>query len=388
MSSTYYFDHAASAPRRAEVAEAMAPWLHGVVGNPSGSHHAARLARKAIEEAREDVATFVGGQIHEIIFTGGGSESTHLAIAGTTRAFLRDHERANIVISAIEHHAVSGAAESMVREDARVELRVMGCDHSGVTKVEEAFALIDDNTALVSMMAANNETGIMQPLSTLGGIAKGVVPGGALLHTDAIASAPFVDLSFSTELADLVSICAHKLGGPVNAGALILRQPVKLEPVISGGGQERGHRGGTVDVAAAVGFAAACRATARDRIATWEHVSALQERLVGHLSALPAVHVTGLTEGRLPGTVHVMAHGVASEELLFLLDVDGICASAGASCSSGAQVGSHVLAAMDIGQEWAGGAIRFSMGHETSSDDVDYVAASFTRALERLRAER
>ena len=141
-------------------------------------------------------------------------------------------------------------------------------------------------------------------------------------------------------------------------------------------------------MAAAVGFAAACRATARDRIATWEHVSELQQRLTSQLGALPAVHVTGLSEGRLPGTVHVMAHGVASEEMLFLLDVDGICASAGAACSSGAQVGSHVLAAMDIGQEWAGGAIRFSMGHETTTDDVDYVAASFTRALERLRVER
>jgi cysteine desulfurase len=388
MTGSYYFDHAASAPRRAEVADAMAPWLSGVVGNPSAAHHAARRARKAIEEAREIVAQFVGGPVHEVIFTGGGSESTHLAIVGTTRAFLLRHGRANIVMSAIEHHAVSSAAESLARGDERVTLRVMGCHPNGETKVEEARALVDEFTAVVSMMSANNETGIIQPLSALVSMAKGAVAGGATVHTDAIASAPFVDLSFATEAADLVSLCAHKLGGPVNAGALIVRRPVALEAVVPGGGQERGHRGGTVDVAAAVGFAAACQATARDRVRTWEHVSQLQERLVAQVRQLPEVVVTGLDVGRLPGTVHVMAHGVSSEEILFLLDVDGVCASAGAACSSGAQIGSHVMAAMDIGAAWSGGAVRFSMGAETTADEVDYVAASFARALERLRAGR
>jgi cysteine desulfurase len=388
MSEQYYFDHAASAPRRAEVTEAMARWQYGVVGNPSGSHGAARESRRAVEEARDDVAAFVGVKPGGVIFTGGGTESCHLALAGVTNRHRRTHETSEIVISKIEHHAVTDAAEMLARDYDNVSVRYVDVDGEGVLDLDSLQGVVSERTALVSVMAVNNETGIRQPLDGVNSIAKSFVPGGVPTHTDAVAAAPWLSLPVVTATTDLISICAHKLGGPVNAGALIVRNDVAFDAVTPGGGQERGRRGGTVDVAAVVGLAAALRATERDLVEVNERVLNFQQKLTAALSFLPGCQITAPDALRVPGTVHVTFEGLASDELLFLLDQRGVCASAAASCSSGATTTSHVLAAMGIAPERSRGSLRLSMGGETTQEEVDQLIAILSSVVFQLRAEK
>jgi cysteine desulfurase len=383
----YYFDHAASAPRRDEVADAMAPWQRGVVGNPSGSHKAARDARRAVEEARDEVAAFLGAKPGGVIFTGGGTESCALAISGVTSHYRRTHDSTEILISRIEHHAVSDAAEKMARDYADVRVRYIDVDADGVVDLDSLMTLLNDDTALVSVMAANNETGVRQPLDGVNALAKSLIPGGVLTHTDAVAAASWVNLANMTATTDMISICAHKIGGPVNSGALILRSDIALEALIPGGGQERGRRGGTVDVAAAIGLATAIRVTAKELSDVTERVLDLQEKMVAAVSLIPGCVVTGLGALRVPGTVHVTFEDLASDELLFLLDQEGVCASAAASCSSGAANPSHVLDAMGVSPARSRGSLRLSMGAETTDEDVDAVIAILASVVYRLRSE-
>ena len=387
MSTQYYFDHAASAPRRDEVTDAMAPWQRGVVGNPSGSHRAAREARKAVEEARDEVAAFVGAKPGGVIFTAGGTESCHLAIVGVTNHHRRHHERSEIIISKIEHHAVSDAAEMMSRDFDNVHVRYVDVDEEGVVDLDSLHELLSEDTSLVSVMAVNNETGVRQPLDGVNAIAKSLIPGGVTTHTDAVAAAPWLSLPVITASIDLISICGHKLGGPVNSGALIVRNDVAFDAVTPGGGQERGRRGGTVDVAAVVGLATALQVTKRELSEVVDRVSDFQFKLMAALSFLPGCAITAPGAARVPGTVHVTFEGLASDELLFLLDQEGVCASAAASCSSGAATQSHVLAAMGVSPERARGSIRFSMGAETTDDDVDALIKILSSIVYRLRAE-
>lgn len=385
--SQYYFDHAASAPRRDAVADAMAPWQRGVVGNPSGSHKAARDARRAIEEARDEVAAFIGAKPGGVIFTGGGTESCDLAIVGVTSRHRRQHETSEIVISRIEHHAVTDAAEKMTRDYDDVRVSYVDVDGDGVVDLDSLTSKLSDDTAIVSVMTANNETGVRQPLDGVSALSKSIIPGGVLTHTDAIAAASWVNLANMTAAIDMVSICAHKIGGPVNSGALVLRSDIALDAVIPGGGQERGRRGGTVDVAAAVGLATAARLTMKELAEVNDRVLDFQEKLVAAVSLIPGCRVTGLGALRVPGTVHVTFEDLASDELLFLLDQEGVCASAAASCSSGAASPSHVLAAMGVSHERARGSLRLSMGAETTEEEVNAVIAILSAVVYRLRAE-
>jgi cysteine desulfurase len=384
---TYYFDHAASAPRRDEVAEAMAPWMHGVVGNPSGSHHAARAARRAIEEARDEVAAFVGAEPGGVIFTAGGTEACHLAIVGVAHHHHRHHASTSIVVSRVEHHAVLDAAEQMARDFPDVTVRYVDVDAEGVLDLDSLEGALSSDTAIVAVMAANNETGVLQPLDAVSSTTSAAIAGGSVLFSDAVAAAPWLHLATVTATMDLVAICAHKIGGPVNSGALVLRRDVGIDPVVGGGGQERGRRGGTVDVAAAVGLAAAVRATERELTEANDRVVDLQLRLGGALGFLPGARVTALGANRLAGTVHVTFEGLASDELLFLLDQAGVCASAAASCSSGATQSSHVLEAMGVPLERARGALRLTMGADTTDAEVDALIAIVTDAVYRLRSE-
>ena len=365
----------------------MAPWQHGVVGNPSGSHRAARDARRALEEARDEVAAFVGAKPGGVIFTGGGTESCHLAIAGVTNRHRRTHEQSEIVISRVEHHAVTDAAEMMARDFENVTVRYVEVDSDGVVDIDSLSDVLSERSALVSVMAVNNETGVRQPLDGVNSVAKALVPGGVPTHTDAVAAAPWLSLPVITATTDLISICAHKLGGPVNSGALIVRNEVPFDAVTPGGGQERGRRGGTVDVAAAVGLAVALRVTERDLVEVNERVIEYQHKMTAALSFLPGCLITAPAVVRVPGTVHVTFDGLASDELLFLLDQAGVCASAAASCSSGASTQSHVLAAMGVDTERARGSLRLSMGAETTEADVDAVIAILSTVVYRLRDE-
>jgi cysteine desulfurase len=385
--SQYYFDHAASAPRRDEVTAAMEPWMHGVVGNPSGSHRAARLARRAVEEARDVVASFAGAPPGGVIFTGSGTESCTLAVTGVAHAHRRTHEKTVLVVSAIEHHAVLDAARMMGEDHSSVQVREVAVDSEGVLDVAALHAALDDDVALVSVMSANNETGVIQPLDAVAAALSDAGARECVTHSDAVAAAAWLDIAQLTSPIDAVSICGHKLGGPVNSGALILRRDVAMEAMMPGGGQERGRRGGTVDVAACVGLAAAIGCVQAQRRAGHDRVREHQRRLRAALSTLPGAALTVPGAHTLPGTVHVTFEGVASDELLFLLDQDGVYASAASSCSSGAAVASHVLAAMGVVPERARGSLRLTMGHETTEEDVTAVIASLTRAVHRLNEE-
>ena len=387
MTNQYYFDHAASAPRRDEVADAMAPWQHGVVGNPSGSHRAAREARRAVEEARDEIASFVGAKPGGVIFTAGGTESCHLAVTGVANFHRRHHESTSIVLSRVEHTAIIDAVESMVRDHPSVSAHYVEVDSDGVIDLDSLRAAIGLDTAVVSVMTANNETGVLQPLDGVSAMAKQAAAPGPFTHTDAVAAAPWLDLANATAQIDMISICAHKIGGPVSSGALILRSDVALDAVVPGGGQERGRRGGTVDVAAAVGLATAVRLTAHERNDVNVRVAAYQDQLVRAFGQLEGCAITASGASRLAGTVHVTFEGLASDELLFLLDQAGVCAAAASSCSSGAAVASHVLAAMDMAPERARGSLRLSMGAETTGQDVDDVIVILTSVVTRLRAE-
>jgi cysteine desulfurase len=386
MTKQYYFDHAASAPRRDAVTDEMMRWQHGVVGNPSGSHRAARDARRAVEEARDEVAAFVGAKPGGVVFTGGGTESCHLALAGVTNHHRRTHRRTELIVSKIEHHAVLDAAALLARDHDSVSVHYVDVDAEGVVDLDDLRNALSDDTALVSVMAVNNETGVRQPLDGVSSVVHSL-PGAKVTHTDAVAAAPWLDLSVVTASIDMVSICAHKLGGPVNSGALIVRNDVAFEAMVPGGGQERGHRGGTVDVAAAVGLAAALRETTRERHEVTDRVLDYQQKLTSALSFLPGCRVTSSEAARVPGTVHATFEGLASDELLFLLDQEGVCASAAASCSSGAASQSHVLEAMGVAPERARGSVRFSMGAETSADDVDALIGIVSSVVYRLHAE-
>jgi cysteine desulfurase len=386
MTPQYYFDHAASAPRRDEVVAAMEPWLRGVVGNPSGSHRAAREARRAVEEARDEVAEFVGAKPGGVIFTAGGTESCHLAIAGVTHHHRRTHDASAIVISRTEHNAVLDAAEMMARDFENVTVRFVDVDAEGVLDLESLRQALDVDVAIVSVMAANNETGICQPLDGVSALAH-AVPNGVLTHTDAVAGAPWLYLPMATSTIDMISICAHKIGGPVNSGALILRSDIALDAMVPGGGQERGRRGGTVDVAACVGLAAAARITAKELAETNDRVIDFHHRLCAALSFLPGCEITAPSASKVPGTVHVTFEGIVSDELLFLLDQEGVCASAASSCSSGAGQSSHVLAAMGMALERSRGSLRLSMGPETTLEEVDALIGILSSVVYRLATE-
>jgi len=379
----YYFDHAASAPRREQVTEAMAPFQHGVVGNPSGMHRAARDARRVIEEARDEVANFVGAEPGQVVFTGGGTESCHMAIAGVANAYRRAHGSAHIISSAIEHHAVIDSVATLRRDYDSITSDELSVDSDGVVRLDELARLVKPETAIVSVMNANNETGVIQPLHAVAATVRELNPG-IVTHTDAVAAAAWLNLAETTKEIDLVSLCAHKIGGPVNAGALIIRKALPFDAVMPGGGQERGQRGGTVDVAAAVGLATATRLVAQDRELAAKQAAIYQRQLVEALTDLPGCAITAPSASKLPGTVHVTFEGIASDELLFLLDHAGICASAAASCSSGAAKPSHVLGAMGVSDSRARGSLRLSMGIETTQEEVNYAIATVTRVVSQL----
>jgi cysteine desulfurase len=333
----------------------------------------------AIEEARVYVAAAAGARgPYDVVFTSGGTEADNLALTGAAFRAKRAG-RDGIVVSAIEHHAVLDTAEWLGRNGFR--LTKVPVDARGVVDLDALRAATNAKTAIVSIMFANNEVGTIQPVAECAQIAR---EAGALFHTDAVQAFPWVSVEASR--FDLVALGAHKLGGPKGTGALLRARGVSVEPQIHGGGQERGLRSGTYNVAGIVGFGEAARLLQIDREQASARVGALRDRLQARLVAdVSGVRVTTTAE-RLPNNLHVTIDRVESEQLLLLLDGAGVAVSAGSACSSGAQEPSHVLAAMGIPRERARGALRLSLGIQTTEADVDAVAAHVARAVERLRA--
>jgi len=368
-----YLDNAATTAMRVEAVEAMLPFLRERFGNPSGSHAMAREARKALDEARDVVAAGLGAEPGEVVFTGGGTEADNLAVAGVHR--LRG---GTVVCSAVEHHAVLHAC-------AAVGGRLAPVTADGVVDLDRLADVLDADVTLVSVMLANNEVGTVQPLAEIAELVRRHAPA-AVVHTDAVAAFPWVDVAAAARVADLVAVSAHKFGGAKGVGALVVRPPVKVAPILHGGGQERDRRSGTHNVAGIVAMAAAMRATVVERDEVVARAGALRDRLAdGLLAAIADAHETGLRPAKVAGNCHVSFTGVESEALLMLLDGAGVYASAGSACASGAVEPSHVLAAMGVPRDRALGSLRLTLGRDTTGADVDLALAVIPPAVARLR---
>jgi cysteine desulfurase len=377
--ATVYLDHAATTPLSEAAYAAMQPWLTVRFGNPSGSHAVAREARRAVDEARDVVAGALGCEPGEVVFTSGGTEADNLAVAGVVAAARRRGLPAGAVCTAVEHHAVLHAVEAEGGRSARV-------DAYGRVDLAALAEAIGPGTALVSVMLANNEVGTIQDLAAVAAVVADSAPG-AVLHTDAVQAAAWLDLASLAAPAQLVSIAAHKFGGPQGVGALVARRGVVLEPLLRGGGQERERRSGTHNVAGIVGMAAALAAVTADRDAAAAAVGRRRDRLVdGVRAALGGVAETAAGADRLPSIAHLRVSGVENESLLMLLDDLGVCASAGSACASGALEPSHVLAAMGIDRNEARTALRLSLSRPTTDDDVQRGIDAVVTATRRLRA--
>jgi cysteine desulfurase len=381
-----YLDHAASTPLRPEVAQAMAEARSEPLGNPTGSHRAAQRARRLLEEARDEVAAHLGRDPGEIIFTSGGTESANLAVFGVLGAAVRDGCPAVVVCSAVEHPAVRESCRAAARWPG-VTCRELPVDGTGSVDVDALAGLLSAETALVAVMLANNETGVVQPLQRVADAVHELLGGTTRLFTDAVQATTFVDLAEAAAGADLVAVSAHKMGGPVGVGALAVRHSTDIAPHQHGGGQERERRSGTQDVVGAVGLAAALRLAKAERSEAVRRVAALRDRLAAGLSeTVPGVHRTvppGVDV--LPGHLHLCLRGVEREELLLGLSEGGVCASGGSSCASGALEASYVLAAMGVPDELARGAIRFTLGHDTTEADIARALAIVPGVVASLR---
>ena len=375
-----YLDHAASTPLRPEAREAWLDASGRHHANPTGSHHAARAARRALDDARDEIAAALDRPPAEVVFTSGGSEADNLAVRGVLR------ERGGIAVcSAGEHHAVLEPVEHAGGLTVALEA-------DGTVSPDRLAAVLDaadEPVSVVSIITVNNETGVINDIPALVEATRQHAPD-AVFHTDAVQALSWVDLATHVADADLVSITGHKFGGPVGTGALFVRSGVTLDALILGGGQERGRRAGTPDVAGAAAFAAAATATVATRDESVARLGALRDRLVDGLAErLGEIVMPTVLRGGAPvaaGVAHVMLADVEAEALLFLLDAAGLRASAASSCSSGAQDPSHVLAAMGIDRMVAQGSLRLSLGHTSTDADVDAALEIIPPAVERLRA--
>jgi cysteine desulfurase len=373
-----YVDHAATTPMRPEVAEAMRPYEGDMFGNPSGVHGIARRAKDALEEARERVAQLLGCEPLEVVFTGGGTESDNLAVKG---AALASGRRGGVVTVATEHEAVLQSAEFLSRLGCPVT--IVDVDENGLVAPEAVAAAVTGETAVVSVMWANNETGVIQPVSEVAAAVRRI-SGSVVVHTDAVQAAVSEDVT--ADGLDLLTIAGHKLGGPKGVGALIVRSGVPLEPVIHGGGQELGRRSGTHNVAGAVGLATALESAVADRDRFRRDVGEARRRFEERLtSKLADVVINAPEDRRLVQHSHVHIPGIRNETVLIRLDRAGVAASAGSACQSGASSPSHVLTAMGMTPEQARECLRFSFGWTTRPEDGDELADAVVAAVEGSR---
>jgi cysteine desulfurase len=351
----------------------MGPGLGDLYANPSSMHREGQRARAAIERAREQVAGLVNAQPDEVVFTSGGTEGDHLAILGS--AWARAKHGTRIAISAIEHHAVHGAAEVLADQGWAIDHLPAGRDG----RVDPEAVEFAPDTALVSLMLANNETGVIQ---RVGETARRAHAAGALIHSDAVQAAGKIPVDFRSLGVDYLVISAHKIGGPKGAGALIVRRGAPLAPLFRGSGHEHGRRGGTENLSGIVGLGAAAEWAARDLVAEEERLMPLRQRLEDGLRSLAVrALVHGADAPRLPNTVNASFPGARSDHLLMALDARGIAVSAGAACASGAVEPSPVLSAMDVPRELAVCAVRFSMGRTTTAAEVETVIAALREAI-------
>jgi cysteine desulfurase len=377
---TVYLDHAASTPLDPRVLAAMRPWIDSGFGNPSSQHALGRAARETVEAAREQVAAALGVAPLEVLFTSGGTEADNQAVKGIAWAARAAGKGDHLVTTAIEHHAVLEAVEWLV-EGQGFTATVVAPERDGIVDPERLLAAVRPGTVLVSVMAANNELGTLQPLDAIGPALR---ERGVPLHTDAVQAFGRTELALDDWGVGALALSAHKFNGPKGVGVLVLRRDLAVEPLLHGGGQDRGVRSGTFHTAGIAGCGAAAALAAADLDTEPVRVRRLRDRLLDGLLAVEGVALNGSRERRLPHNAHVAVEGCDGEALLLALDQAGVCASTGSACQSGAASFSHVLRAIGAPEDRAH--LRFTCGRTTTDGDIDLAVDVFTDAVGKLRA--
>ncbi|MBE0545199.1 MAG: cysteine desulfurase [Verrucomicrobia bacterium] len=380
MPRTIYFDYNATTPLDPAVREAMLPFLGEVWGNPSSVHHVGRQARALLDEARDRCARVLVCKPNEIVFTSGGTESNNLAIFGAARR-LKSKGR-HLITSSIEHHAVLHCCEYLAKHEG-FDLTVLPVDRSGLVSPDDLVQSIRADTILVSIMAANNEIGTIQPVAELGGLCR---ERGVVFHTDTVqwfGKEPFTGLDQFN--ADLVSVCAHKFHGPKGTGLLYVRSPLQPDPTQFGGAHENERRAGTENLAAIIGLTEAVEQFVRDPVFDSQNMWRFTNRLALVLKDIPGVEIIGSQQQRLANTLAFVVQDSDSVALLAGLDLEGICASSGSACSAGSLVPSHVVSALGYEQKLANALVRFSLGRGTTMDEVEQTASILPRSIRRVQ---
>ena len=375
-----YMDNAATTRITEPVLEAMLPYLTNVYGNPSSVHAFGREARKAVETARRQVAAAINAQPSEIYFTGCGTEADNWALRGA--AYAKNAKGKHIITTQIEHHAILHTAEQLEKEG--FEVTYLPVDEHGSVDLEALKKAIRPDTAIVSIMAANNEIGTIQPIREAAAIAK---EHGALFHTDAVQAIGCEKIDVKDMKIDLLSLSGHKFHGPKGVGVLYVRSGVRLERLIQGGAQERTQRGGTENLASIVGMGKAIEIAVSNMEERNAYIASLRDRLInGLLERIPETRLNGHPTNRLSGNANVSVRYIEGESLLLSLDMKGIAASSGSACTSGSLDPSHVLLAIGLSHEIAHGSMRFSLNEENTIEEVDYTIDTMVEVVERLRA--
>lgn len=374
-----YLDHNATTPVHPQVLDAMRPYFTEKFGNASSIHQSGREAKAALEDARLKIAALLGCKSSEIYFTSGGTESDNFGIKGV--AFVNRIKGRHIITSSIEHHAVDVSCKFLEKEG--FEVTYLPVDSEGIVDPDDLKKALRKDTILITVMHANNETGVIQDLKSLISVAR---DAGILFHTDAVQATGKIPYSVEDLGCDLLSISAHKLYGPKGVGLLFIRSGTKIQPWNEGGGHERGRRAGTENVAGAVGLAAAMEIAARDMQSETEKMKSMTARFFRLVEErIPDIKLNGSLERRVPNTLNISFRAAEGEAMILSLDLKGIMVSSGSACTSGATEPSHVLKAMGVPPEMAQGSIRFSFGRSNQEGDVEYVVDILEKEVRRLR---
>jgi cysteine desulfurase len=376
-----YFDHNATTPLDPSVADVVVRVLRDEYGNPSSVHRLGQQAKSVMDEARTEVASLIGAEPSELVFTSGGTESDNFALRGAAEA-LEPTGRRHLIATTIEHEAVLVTLKALARRGWTVTL--LPVDHTGIVEPSALGSALTDQTAVVSIMHANNEIGTIQPIAELARLAHA---RGALFHTDAVQTVGKITVDARALGVDLLTLSAHKFNGPKGAGALWIRRGTRMVSILTGGKHERARRAGTENVPAIAGLGAAARVSRTTLTDKAAKVSALRDRLEAEvLARVPGTLVNGARESRVPNTTNISFERIEAESLLIALDLEGIAVSTGAACSSGTLEPSHVLRAMGLPTHRAQNSIRFSLGAENTDAEVDYLLATLPKAVEKLRS--
>lgn len=374
-----YLDNAATTAVKPEVLEKMLPYFTDYYGNPSSLHSYGREAGKGVEAAREQIAKALGASVNEIIITAGGSESDNAVLRGVVT--MKNRRGNHIITTAVEHHAVLHTCQQLEKEG--IEVTYLPVDEFGSVTAEQVANAIREDTALLSIMFANNEVGTIMPIAEIGAVCK---QNGVLFHTDAVQAVGHIEIDVKAMNIDMLSLSAHKFHGPKGVGALYVRKGIRLPSFILGGGQEKNRRAGTENVPGIVGMGEAIELATKNIACNNAKITALRNKLMqGIEQSIPEVKLNGHPTNRLSGNVNYSIRYIEGESILLMLDLNGIAASSGSACTSGSLDPSHVLLAMGLEHEVAHGSLRLTLSDETSEEDIDYVLDVLPKIVERLR---